>query len=520
MELFGFQIKKKEEPLEAPSVKTFAPQVKDDGALVVAAGGSYGHVIDLEGAARTDAELITKYRDISLHPEIERALDDIVNEVIVYDPEEKIVTLDLEDLKLSSTIKKLIEQEFDNVLALLDFQNTAYDIFRRWYVDGRLYYHIVVDEKKMEEGIKELRYIDPRKIRKIRHEKGKRQKTAQQQAKGEAGTVPEEFYLYSEKGYAKAAPTNTSSSMTGVKIAKDSIIYITSGLMDPNNKVVLSHLHKAIKPLNQLVTMEDASVIYRLSRAPERRIFYIDVGDLPKAKAEQYLRDMMTKHKNKLAYDAATGEVRDDRKFMTMMEDFWLPRRNNGRGTEITTLPGGQNLGQIEDIVYFQKRLYRALQVPITRLEPDAGFQLGRASEISRDEVKFARMINRLRLRFQALLKEALAKQLVLKRVISQDEVDLLFRDIRFDFRKDNLFTELKEMELLQSRLALVEQMDPLVGKYFSYKQIRSKVLKQSEEEQEEIAQNNVEEPPIVPEPDMMQPGDDAGGGQPPPNAK
>lgn len=500
-QLFGFEITKKKEEIEKTQpdrLQTFAPEIKDDGAVVVAEGGVFGTYLDLEGSARTEADLVAKYREMSLQPEVESAIDDIVNEFVSYDSEQKLVDIVLDDLEFSNKVKDRIREEFKEIIQLLDFNNNGYDIIRRWYIDGRLYFHIVIDTTKPREGIQELRYIDPRKIRKIREVKRMR-KNSQAAIAGQAVTTLEtkqEYFMYSERGFnagVKAGVSSTSyqpsaaGSATGIRIATDSIIHVTSGLMDASNQMVLSYLHKAIKPLNQLRTLEDATVIYRISRAPERRIFYIDVGNLPKIKAEQYLRDMMVRHKNRLVYDATTGDIRDDRKFMTMLEDFWLPRREGGKGTEITTLPGGQNLGEMDDVLYFQKRLYKSLGVPVSRIENEGGFNLGRAAEISRDELKFGKFIDRMRMRFSILFKEALKKQLILKGVISQEESAEIFNKIRFDFMRDSYFTELKESEMLTSRLAILQQMDPYIGKYFSNEFVRTKVLRHTEDEIKEI---------------------------------
>lgn len=500
-QLFGFEIVKKKEEIEKAQpdrLQTFAPEIKDDGAVVVAEGGVFGTYLDLEGSARSEADLVAKYREMSLQPEVESAIDDIVNEFVSYDSDQKLVDIVLDDLEYSEKVKNKIREEFKNIVQLLDFNNNGYDIIRRWYIDGRLYFHIVIDTDQPRQGIQELRYIDPRKIRKIREVKRAR-RNAQAAIAGQPVTTLEtkqEYFMYSERGFnagVKAGVSSTSyqpsaaGSATGIRIATDSIIHVTSGLMDASNQMVLSYLHKAIKPLNQLRTLEDATVIYRISRAPERRIFYIDVGNLPKIKAEQYLRDMMVRHKNRLVYDATTGDIRDDRKFMTMLEDFWLPRREGGKGTEITTLPGGQNLGEMDDVLYFQKRLYKSLGVPVSRIENEGGFNLGRAAEISRDELKFGKFIDRMRMRFAILFKEALKKQLILKGIISEGESSEIFSKIRFDFMRDSFFTELKESEMLTSRLAILQQMDPYIGKFFSNQYIRTKVLRHSEDEIKEI---------------------------------
>ena len=493
VQLFGFEIKRK---IEEEPVQSFAPEIKDDGAVVVAAGGAYGTFVDLDGTARTEAELVSKYREISLQPEIEQAVDDIVNEAIDTDADE-IVSLNTDKLEYSDAIKERIREEFEIVLELLNFQNEAYELFRRWYVDGRIYYHVIIDEKNPRMGIKELRYLDPRKIRKVREIK----KTP----KGPI-TVTEtkrEYFVYNDRSFLPAGgnagmPMDTNVT-SGIRIATDSILHSTSGLMDKNNMLVYSYLQKAIRPLNQLRTLEDATVIYRISRAPERRIFYIDIGNLPKVKAEQYLRDMMVRHKNRLVYDATTGEVRDDRKYMTMLEDYWLPRREGNRGTEITTLPAGQNLGELQDVQYFQRKLYQSLNVPMSRLEPgSAGFNLGRSAEISRDEVKFTKFVGRLRRRFSQLFLKALEKQLVLKGIVSEADWPEIANKLNIDFTIDNHFEEFKEAEVLQNRLQLLNQMQPFIGRYYSMQWVRKNVLKMSDEEIEEMDEQIQEEPPLM----------------------
>ena len=506
-QLFGFEIVRKkeaEEKAQPDRLVTFAPEIKDDGAVVVAEGGVFGTYLDLEGSARTESDLVAKYREMSLQPEVESAIDDIVNEFVSYDSDYKLVDINLDDLEFGNKVKDKIREEFKNIVQLLDFNNSGYEIVRRWYIDGRLYYHAIIDVQNPREGIQEIRYIDPRKIRKIREIKRVRRNSQASTAGQQVHTTEtkQEYYMYSERGFSggtRAGVSTTSyqpaaAGSTGIRIATDSIIHVTSGLMDASNQMVLSYLHKAIKPLNQLRTLEDATVIYRISRAPERRIFYIDVGNLPKIKAEQYLRDMMVRHKNRLVYDATTGDIRDDRKFMTMLEDFWLPRREGGKGTEITTLPGGQNLGEIDDVLYFQKKMYKSLGVPVSRLESEGGFNLGRAAEITRDELKFGKFIDRMRLRFANLFKEALKKQLILKGVISEEESNDIFSNIRFDFMRDGYFTELKEAEILTNRLGLAQQMEQYVGKYYSHQYMRTKVLHQSEEEMDQIDKEMGEE--------------------------
>jgi hypothetical protein len=482
MKLFGFEFQRKVPVDTAPS---FAPKEADDGAVIVAAGGAYGTYIDLDGTVRTEAELVTKYREMSLQPEIDSAVDEIVNESISID-EQNIVSIVLDNLEVTDKVKKAIRDEFQNVLNILDFQSRAYDIYRRWYIDGRLYYHVVIDEKNVSAGIKEVRYVDPRKIRKVR-EVAKRKVPGGDGHEAVVPKVQNEYFIFNDKGFNYGNKV-VGPSTTGMKIAKDSVVYITSGLSDTQGTMVLSYLHKAIKALNQLRTLEDALVIYRLARAPERRIWYIDVGNLPKMKAEQYVRDIMVKHKNRLIYDGATGEVRDDRKFMTMLEDYWLPRREGGRGTEVTTLPGGQTLGQMDDVLYFQKKMYQTLNVPVNRLNSDALFSLGRATEVTRDELKFSKFISRLRGRFSTLFTSLLEKQLVLKGIMSIEDWQNIAPDIRFDFAKDNYFTELKNAEMIQNRAQLMMTMDQggLLGKYYSHEWARKNILQQSDDDIEE----------------------------------
>ena len=472
MEIFGFEISKKKDQLDLVS---FAPKETDDGAMVVTAGGTYGTYLDMEGSAKTEAELVVKYREMALQPELEKALDEVTNEAIVKEGTEQIVTINLDDCKeLSEKIKKLITDEFENITRLLNFNNFGYEIFRRWYIDGRLYYHVMIDENDPEKGIQELRYIDPRKIRKVRL------LTRERKGKVFINRNAAEFYVYNEKGFKATGSTGMDNQ--GLRISTDSILHCTSGLMDKDGKLVLSYLHKAIKPLNQLRILEDATVIYRISRAPERRVFYIDVGQMPKMKAEQHMRDMMVKHKNRLIYDATTGDVRDDRKFMTMIEDYWLPRREGQSGTEITTLPAGQNLGEMADVEYFEKKLYRSLNVPISRINPEtAGFNLGRSSEITRDELSFQKFIDRLRLRFSALLLAALEKQLVLKKIFSLQDWNEIKDVIHFDYARDNYFAELKDTEILMNRLSTLTQIQPYLGLFYSQEWVKRNVLFQTD---------------------------------------
>ena len=512
MEIFGFEVKRKQKE----DIESFAPEVKDDGAVVVAAGGSYGTYVDLEGTARSEAELITRYREMSLQPEVEAAIDDVVNESIIVG-DENVVRIKLDNLKMKANIKKTIEEEFEEIKRLLDFEKSAYEIFKRWYIDGRLVYHVIIDESNPSLGIRQLRYIDPRKIRKIREVEKQRKEGFS------LSTTKNEYFLYSEKGFLLGSTAGTASDYTaaqGLKIAPDSILHCTSGLTDQNNSMVLSYLHKAVRPLNQLRVLEDATVIYRITRAPERRIFYIDVGNLPKHKAEQHVRDMMVKHKNRLIYDQVTGDVRDDRKFITMLEDYWFPRREGSKGTEITTLPAGQNLGQMDDVMYFRKKLYQSLYVPINRLDPESNYSL--ATEISREEIKFGKFITRLRMRFSQLFLKALEKQLVLKKVISAEEWPDMMQYIDFEFAMDNYFEELKESEMLTKRITVADQIQEFVGKYYSHDFVRRNVLRQNdkdiEENDKQIAeeQNNpIYNPPPPEAPGAPgAPGEDQGGGE------
>lgn len=479
--LFGFSISRNKDEVEGAVQQSFSPPSNDDGALTITSAAYYGTYVDLDGTAKNEVELISRYREMAMQPEIESAIDDIVNEAIVQDDTGKIIEIVLDELQQPEKIKKAIKFEFNQILRMLSYKNMAQDIFRRYYIDGRLYYHIIIDRENPTAGIKELRYIDPRKLRKVREMKKKKdEKTG-----ADVMTVVNEYYIYNDKVSTGAAQ---NFGPIGVRITTDSIVSVVSGLMDSRRAVVLSYLHKAIKPLNQLRMIEDATVIYRISRAPERRIFYIDVGNLPKLKAEQYLRDIMVKYKNKLVYDANTGEVRDDRKFMSMMEDFWLPRREGGKGTEITTLPGGQNLGELEDVKYFQKKLYGALNVPVSRLNPDqTGFSLGRSSEITRDELKFSKFVDRQRNKFSDLFDQALRVQCVLKGICTAEEWDVFKENIHFDYIKDNNFSELKEAELITNRLQVLQQVDPYTGRYFSDEWIQRNVLRMNDDEIQEM---------------------------------
>jgi len=467
--LFGFSFSRNKDQDDS-SEQSFSPPANDDGALTITSAAYYGTYVDMDGTAKNEVELISRYREMAMQPEIESALDDIVNEAISQDDDGRITEIVLDSLKQPEKIKKAIRDEFETILRLLNYKNMAQDIFRRYYIDGKMYYHIIVDKDKPTEGIKELRYIDPRKLKKVREIK----KRKDERTGVDVMNVINEYYIFNDK---VVSGTASNYGPVGVRITTDSIINVVSGLMDSRRAVVLSYLHKAIKPLNQLRMIEDATVIYRISRAPERRIFYIDVGNLPKLKAEQYLRDIMAKYKNKLVYDAQTGEIRDDRKFMSMMEDFWLPRREGGKGTEITTLPGGQNLGELEDVKYFEKKLYKALNVPVSRLEPSQGFSLGRISEVTRDELKFAKFIDRMRNKFSDIFNQALRAQCILKGICTVEEWDEFKEHIHFDFIMDNNFSEMKNAELMKERLGLLSQVDPYTGRYYSQAWIQRNVL-------------------------------------------
>ena len=501
-QLFGYSLERaKKGQTTGPS---FVRKESDDAATPVAGGGYFGTAIDLDGTFKDENDLIRRYRSMSIHPECDRAIDDVVNEAIAGDIDDTPVDVELSNLKVGSGIKKQIREEFMNVLRLMDFDKMAYDIFRRWYIDGKLYYHKLIDPKDPRRGITELRYIDPRKIRKVVEMENKKDRQILDPRTMEAQLSPRtaEYYVYNPKGMRAGMETS------GLKIAPDAIAFCHSGLKDMNKNVIMSHLHKAIKALNQLRMIEDSLVIYRLSRAPERRIFYIDVGNLPKQKAEQYLREVMSRYRNKLVYNADTGEIRDDRKFMSMLEDFWLPRREGGRGTEITTLPGGQNLGELEDVKYFQKKLYRALNVPESRLESDSTFNLGRAAEITRDEIKFQKFVTRLRKKFSSLFHDLLKTQLVLKGIISLEDWDDMSEHIQYNFIADNYFAELKEKEMLTERLNLVTAMDPFAGRYFSLEYIRRHILRHTDAEINEIDEQIEDEieKGVLPDPATIDP--------------
>ena len=512
-QLFGFSIeeRKKKEKLFSP-----APPNNDDGTSVVAAGAYFGQYVDIDGIPKNnnDFDLIKKYREIALHPECDSAIDDIINESISSDLDFAPVNIELSNLEVSEKIKKQIREEFRYILRLLDFDKRCHDIFRRWYIDGRLHYHKLIDFENPQDGIKELRYIDALKIKKVREVVKKKDALAVVE-RGPAGEKYDygevlEYYMYFPHGYK-------STQAKGLKIASDAITFVNSGLMDHNRNSVLSFLHKAIKAVNQLRMIEDSLVIYRLSRAPERRIFYIDVGNLPKMKAEQYLREVMNRYRNKLVYDSATGEVRDDRKHMSMLEDFWLPRREGGRGTEISTLPGGQNLGELEDVKYFQKKLYKSLNIPLSRLEQESSFTIGRTNEITRDELKFAKFVGRLRKKFSELFHDLLKTQLVLKGIMTLEDWDDLKENIQYDYIFDNHFTELKNNEILTERLNSVGLMEPYIGKYFSVEYIRKQVLQFTDEEIEEMDLQIENEQKLGIIQDPMQMMDQMGGEQPAP---
>ena len=473
-ELFGFKIEKSSK--DSGGGTTFSTPTPDDGTIDVAGGGFFGQILDTDGRERTDLDLIRRYRDIAQQAECDTAIEDIINEGIVANEDDQAVEITLDRLPYPDKIKRKIRSEFREVLRLLSFEQKGHDIFRRWYVDGRLFYHKIIDSKNPRKGIQELRYIDPTKIKKVREVK----KSIDKKTSIQMTEKIEEYYVYNEKGLASAG---TSGSNQGLRIAVDSISYCPSGLIDGNSGRVLSYLHKAIKPVNQLRMIEDALVIYRISRAPERRIFYIDVGNLPKIKAEQYLKDVMNRYRNKLVYDASTGEIRDDRNHMSMLEDFWLPRREGGRGTEITTLPGGSNLGEIDDIQYFQKKLYKSLNVPISRMDSEAGFSLGRASEITRDELKFTKFVQRIRKKFVPLFTDILKTQLLLKGVIAPEDWPSIQEHVQYDFLQDGHFAELKDAELLNDRIQALDGIQSYIGTFFSKEYVLKKVLRMNDAE-------------------------------------
>ena len=507
--LFGFSIEDSKK--KSASIISPVPKNNEDGVDNYISSGFYGQYVDIEGAYRSEYELIRRYREMALHPEVDGAIEDVVNEAIVSDLYDSPVEVELSNLKVGEPIKARIREEFTYIKELMDFDRKCHEIFRNWYVDGRLFYLKVIDLKNPQEGIQDLRYIDPLKIKYIRQEKKKPGSDPSIQVRGSKEDVPnpefDEYFVYTSKPNYPTGMIMNSTKGT-VKIAKDSITYCTSGLVDRNKNRVLSYLQKAIKALNQLRMIEDSLVIYRLSRAPERRIFYIDVGNLPKVKAEQYLKEVMSRYRNKLVYDANTGEVRDDRKFMSMMEDFWLPRREGGRGTEITTLPGGQNLGELSDIEYFQKKLYRSLGVPESRIASEGGFNLGRSSEILRDELKFAKFVGRLRKRFANMFNDMLKTQLILKNIVTPEDWKKMEDHIQYDFIYDNQFAELKESELMEGRLGMLATIEPYIGKYYSTEYVRKRVLRQTDMEIEEIDTQIEDEiqKGIIPDPSTLDP--------------
>ena len=509
--LFGFSVEDKDKT--PPSVVSPVPQNNEDGSDYYIQSGFYGQYVDIEGVYKNEHDLIRRYREMANHPECDSAIEDVVNEAIVSDLYDSPVEIELSNLNASDKLKSIVRQEFKTIKEILDFDRKAHEIFRNWYIDGKLAYLKVIDQKKPEEGLQDIRYIDSLKIRYIRKEKkdkGDPYVKVNNRQNEENVVTPEleEYYIYTPAPNYPTTMMSSAGGNKGIKIAKDAVTYCTSGLIDRNRGNVLSYMHKAIKALNQLRMIEDSLVIYRLSRAPERRIFYIDVGNLPKVKAEQYLKEVMNRYRNKLVYNAQTGEVRDDRKFMSMMEDFWLPRREGGRGTEITTLPGGQNLGELSDIEYFQKKLYRALNVPESRIASDGGFNLGRSSEILRDELKFTKFVGRLRKRFAQFFNDLLKTQLILKNVVTPEDWEKMREHIQYDFLYDNQFSELKESELMNERLATLATIEPYIGKYYSNDFVRRKILRQTDTEIIEIDEQIEQEikDGIIPDPNAVDP--------------
>ena len=523
--LFGFSIEDSE-PLSPTAVSPVPPN-NEDGSDHYMSSGFFGSYVDIEGIYKTEYDLIKRYRELALQPEADSAIEDIVNEAIVSDTNDTPVQINLDNLNASDGIKDKVRKEFKHIVDLLDFDKKAHEIYRNWYVDGRIFYHKIIDLKKPEEGIQELRYIDALKMRYVRQQKNSKG----DKFKINTGNAPdpmdykfpeiEEYFIYNASGKYPTGNINATGANQGMKIARDAITYCTSGLVDRNKGSTLSYLHKAIKSINQLRMIEDSLVIYRLSRAPERRIFYIDVGNLPKVKAEQYLRDVMMRYRNKLVYDANTGEIRDDKKYMAMLEDFWLPRREGGRGTEISTLPGGQNLGEITDIEYFKKKLYRSLNVPPSRMDGEGGFNLGRSSEILRDELKFTKFVGRLRHRFSRMFDDMLKTQLILKNIITPEDWEIMSEHIQYDFLYDNHFSELKETELFNERITVAAAAEPYVGRYYSQDYVRRRILRQTDMEiieqdelmKKEIADGVIPDPNAPVDPQTGQPigGEDLG---------
>ena len=531
--LFGFKIEDTGENKNSKIISPVAPNSEDKSDHYVTSG-FYGQYVDIEGVYKNEADLVRRYREMSLHPECDSAIEDVVNEGIVSDLNDSPVEIELTNLNASDKLKEVIRKEFKYIKEIMDFDKKAHEIFRNWYVDGRIYYHKVIDLKNPSEGIKEVRYIDPLKIKYVRKLKKTEESTLTAQVRSMlarandidniSSPIIEEYYIYDpSSGYT---PTQSSLHMSAtaaskaVKLSKDSVTYVTSGLVDRNRQTILSYLHKAIKSLNQLRMIEDSLVIYRLSRSSEKRIFYIDIGGLPRNQAEQYMKDVMNRYRNKLIYDQSTGEVKDDRKYMAMMEDYWLPRRDGGKGTEVQTLPGGQNLGELSDLEYFQKKLYKSLGVPSTRLDAGGGFNLGRSSEILRDELKFTRFVGRLRKRFSQMFIDMLKTQLILKNIVTPEDWEKLSDHIQFDFLYDNHFSDLKKNEILNDKLAVIAAMEPYLGRYFSVEYVRKTVLGQTDTEMIDIDKQIKKEikDGVLPDPNamMMQPPMDAGGGMPP----
>ena len=503
--LFGYNLTKKKP--EEKNQQSFVVPQDDDGATSVNASGFFGTYLDIDAAAKNENDLINRYRDIALYPDCDSAVEDIINEAVAAEDDEEVVKVNLDKVKLSSSVKKMIEEEFGNVLSLLDFNSKSHDIFKRWYVDGRVYYHKIVDVAQPKKGIQELRYIDPRKIKKVR----KISKKKDPVSGVEFIEKIDEFFVYNEKGLIAQVP-NSASATQGIRIAPDSIALCTSGLLDMNNNMVQGHLHKAIKIVNQLRMVEDALVIYRMTRAPERRIFYIDVGNLPKAKAEQYVKGIMNQYRNKVTYDASTGEVRDEKKTLSMLEDFWMPRREGGKGTEITTLDGGQNLGNIEDVNYFQNKLYQALNVPLSRLKPESTGLFGRQTEISRDELKFSKFVSRLRMKFGELFDDLLKTQLLLKGVMSEQDWDAIKEEIYYDYTQDSYLSEAKQAEIMRNRIDLLNLIQPHVGTYFSREFVYSDVLHMDEEEIDQLKKDIDNDADLQQQMAMQQPAGAPGG--------
>ncbi len=479
LSLFGYTISKDEPANLEVRKNTFIPPDDDEGASAVAGGGYFGTYVDLDATAKSESEVITKYRETSMYSDVSNAIDEIVTEAIAGTDTDRLVDINLDNVSLSDNIKLSIRNEFYSILRMLEFKSKGQDIFRRWYIDGRIYYQKVIDNTNPRKGVLELRYIDPRKIKKVRDIKKKRSPSGI-----DIIEKIEEFYIYNEKGLRYTQQYgNVPGLNQGIKISPDTITFVPSGVMDLEKSIVLSYLHKAVKPANQLKMMEDSLVIYRISRAPERRIFYIDVGNLPKIKAEQYLKDVMNKYRNKIVYDSNTGEIKDDRKFMSMLEDFWLPRREGGRGTEITTLPGGENLGQIDDINYFKNKLYQSLNVPMSRLEASTGMNFGRAAEITRDELKFGKFVDKLRKKFNELFSDVMRTQLILKGIMTDSDWNEIKEDINFIYSQDRYYSELKDAENLRNRVDVLNQMAPFIGTYFSQEYVMKKVLRYTDDE-------------------------------------